>query len=451
MPLRANGLTWSPPRLVVLTFAGAILLGTALLLIPEATAPGQRTDLLTALFTATSAVCVTGLTPVVLPEHWSAFGLVVILVLMQVGGLGIMTLSTLIYFILGRHITLRERIVIQEALGQSELAGVVRLVRRILLMTLAFEALGALALWLRWAQDMPAGKALWFGVFHAVSAFNNVGFDLFGTSLTAYVGDPVVNATVMGLIVAGGLGFVVIQDVWQAVRGRRRLSLHSRMVLAITAVLIALGTAAILASEGGNPDTLGRLPWPTKALAALFQAVAPRTAGFATVDTGLMRPLTLLLVMILMFVGASPGGTGGGIKTTTFGVLMATVRATVAGHEDVEVMGRRLHWSVVNRAFAIALIAFAIVLASTALLLMLQPEPFLYLAFEATSAFGTVGLSAHPGGGALTPHLSPLSQLVIIATMFTGRVGPLTLAYAIARRQRKRRLVRMPEARVMVG
>ncbi|MBX6351439.1 MAG: Trk family potassium uptake protein [Clostridia bacterium] len=451
MPLRANGLTWSPPRLVVLTFAGAILLGTALLLIPEATAPGQRTDLLTALFTATSAVCVTGLTPVVLPEHWSAFGLVVILVLMQVGGLGIMTLSTLIYFILGRHITLRERIVIQEALGQSELAGVVRLVRRILLMTLAFEALGALALWLRWAQDMPAGKALWFGVFHAVSAFNNVGFDLFGTSLTAYVGDPVVNATVMGLIVAGGLGFVVIQDVWQAVGGRGRPPPHTRMVLAITAGMIALGTAAILASEGGNPDTLGRLPWPTKALAALFQAVAPRTAGFATVDTGLMRPLTLLLVMILMFVGASPGGTGGGIKTTTFGVLMATVRATVAGHEDVEVMGRRLHWSVVNRAFAIALIAFAIVLASTALLLMLQPEPFLYLAFEATSAFGTVGLSAHPGGGALTPHLSPLSQLVIIATMFTGRVGPLTLAYAIARRQRKRRLVRMPEARVMVG
>lgn len=451
MPVRVNGLTWSPPRLVVLAFAGAIAVGTALLLIPAATAPGERTDLLTALFTATSAVCVTGLTPVALPEHWSTFGLVVILFLMQVGGLGIMTLSTLIYFILGRHITLRERIVIQEALGQTELAGVVRLVRRILLMTLLFEGLGALALFLRWSHDMPLPKALWFGVFHAVSAFNNVGFDLFGTSLTRYVGDVVVNVTVMVLIVAGGLGFVVIQDLWSALRRERRLSLHARMVLYITGFLIVAGTVAVFASEAGNPATLGGLPWPAKVLAAVFQAVAPRTAGFSTVDVGLMRPLTLLLVMMLMFVGASPGGTGGGIKTTTFGVLMATVRATVAGHEDVEAMGRRLHWSVVNRAFAIALIAFAVVLLSTALLLMLQPEPFLNLAFEATSAFGTVGLSAFPGGGALTPHLTPLGELVIVATMFTGRVGPLTLAYAIARRQRKRRLVRMPEARVMVG
>ncbi|MBX6723177.1 MAG: Trk family potassium uptake protein, partial [Dactylosporangium sp.] len=304
-----RGFGLDPARIVVLTFAGAIVVGTLLLLIPAATAPGERTDVITALFTATSAVCVTGLTVVTTSTHWTILGKVIILFLIQVGGLGIMTLSTLIFLILGRRISLRERIVIQESLGQSELTGVVRLVRRILIMTGILEGVGALILAARWAFDLPPGQALWFGVFHAISAFNNAGFDLFGTSLVGYAGDVVVNVTILGLIVLGGIGFVVIDDVWTARRRRSRISLHSRMVLRLTAALIVIGSAGVLLIEATNPGTLGRLPWPTRVIAAVFQGVAPRTAGYYSVDIGSMQPLTLLFITILMFIGASPGGT----------------------------------------------------------------------------------------------------------------------------------------------
>lgn len=441
----------NPARVVVLSFAAAIAVGTLLLLIPAATAPGERTDALTALFTATSAVCVTGLTVVDTSKHWSPFGQAIILLLIQVGGLGIMTMSTLLYFLLGRRITLRERLLIQEALGQESLAGIVRLARSILVTTLTIESLGALILSIRWAFDHPWPRALWLGVFHAVSAFNNAGFDIFGPSMMPYVGDPVVNLVICGLIVIGGIGFTVIMDVLYGRRTGHRLTLHSRMVLITTAMLIVVGFVVILLAEWSNPKTLGRLPIGARLWAALFQAIVPRTAGFFSVDIGALHPFTLLFMIVLMFVGASPNSTGGGIKTTTFSVLALMVWATIAGREDVTFAGRRLHWSVVNRAIAIAVTAFTLVIVVAGALLFIQGGPFLNLLFETTSAFGTVGLSAGVGTGSLTPSLNAWARLLIIGMMFIGRVGPLTAALAIARRQRRKPLYRLPVDRVMVG
>ncbi|MBE3589281.1 MAG: TrkH family potassium uptake protein [Firmicutes bacterium] len=441
----------NPARVVVLSFAGAIAAGTLLLLIPAATAPGRHTDVLTALFTATSAVCVTGLTVVDTSKHWTPLGQAIILLLIQVGGLGIMTMSTLLFFLLGRRITLRERLLIQEALGQESLAGLVRLVRAILVATVTIEAAGALVLAARWSFDYPWRKALWYGVFHAVSAFNNAGFDIFGPSMMGYVGDPVVNLVIPGLIITGGIGFTVIMDLVYSRRLGRPLTLHTRLVLLTTAALIAAGFVVVLLAEWSNPRTLGGLPLGARLWAAFFQAVVPRTAGFFSVDIGALRPFTLLFMVVLMFIGASPNSTGGGIKTTTFSVVALTVWATIAGREDVTFAGRRLHWSVVNRAIAIAVIAFTLVVAVTGALLFIQGAPFLNLLFETTSAFGTVGLSAGVGTGSLTPTLNSWARLLIIGMMFIGRVGPLTAAVAIARRQRRRPLYRLPVDRVMVG
>lgn len=436
----------SPERVLALGFAAAIAVGTALLLIPAATAPGRRTDFLTALFTATSATCVTGLVVVDTATHWTWFGHLVIALLIQVGGLGIMTMSTFFALLLGKRITLRERLVVQEALGQLTLAGVVRLVRLVLLATVICEGLGTLLLFVQWAGRYPAPRALALAAFHSVSAFNNAGFDLFSVSLQPFVEDAGVVLVIAALIVLGGLGFVVLAELCSFRRGHWRPSLHTFVVLRVTGLLIVGGMLFILAVEWNNPLTLGPLSLKGKLLAALFQSITPRTAGFNVVPMAGLRVATLVLTVVLMFIGASPGGTGGGIKTTTFASLVLAVWAAVRGDAEITVHERRLPWSVVQKALAITFISLTLVIGVSMVLSLTEGGEYLPLLFETTSAFGTVGLSM-----GVTPDLSVVGRVLIICTMFTGRVGPLTLAMALARRARGPAHVHFVEERVAVG
>lgn len=439
----------TPAQILVLGFAGLILLGTVLLMLPVSSAAGKVTPFLTALFTATSAVCVTGLVVVDTATYWSPFGHAVILGLIQVGGLGIMTMSSVAAFIVGKRITLRERLVMREAFGSVSLSGLVRLVQQVLLITVVIELAGAIILALRWSADYPWPKAVWLGIFHAVSAFCNAGFDLFSTSLVRFVDDLVVIPTVSALIFLGGIGFPVILELWHWLRRRccERLSLHTRLVLQVSALLIFAGTLLIYVFERDNPATLQPLSPLGQWLAAFFQSVSPRTAGYNSIDIGQMREVTLFLIITFMFVGASPASTGGGIKTSTFGALMAAVWSVIRGRHEVELAERRLARDIVDKSLAIVAIAIGIVLTMTALILTTHPFDLVDAMFEVTSAFGTVGLST-----GVTPHLSGLGQILITLTMFVGRVGPLTLAVALAQRSVARTpAVRYPEDRVMIG
>lgn len=441
-----------PHQIVVLGFLGLIALGTILLSLPMAAAPGKHAGLVNALFTTTSAVCVTGLVTVDTATTWSPFGQVVILLLIQVGGLGIMTMSTLIALLRGKKISLPERLVMQEALGQLQLSGVVRLTRAVLLTTLIFELTGGLLLALRWGQDMPPLKALYFGIFHAVSAFNNAGFDLFSISMVGYQTDVLVNLVVAGLVILGGLGFVVIIDVWRFLLERKKgqhyhMSVQTKLVLAISGGLLLLSTVLILFWEWNNPNTLGPLSPGHKLLAAFFQAVVPRTAGFNSVPIAGLREVTLFFMVMLMFVGASPGGTGGGIKTTTFGIIIMTVWNSVKGRREVELFGRRMPREMTDRSLAIAAISLFWVTSVILILSVSESGPILAVIFETMSAFGTVGLSM-----GLTPDLTTFGRLIIVLTMFLGRVGPLTLTVVLANAHgREGPPVRHPEERIMVG
>jgi trk system potassium uptake protein TrkH len=434
----------SPPKFLALGFAGVILGGAVLLCLPFASASGEGTDFLTALFTATSAVCVTGLVVVDTGTHYSSWGHVIILLLIQVGGLGFMSMATLFFLLMGRRIGLKERILIRESLSQIDAAGVVRLVRVVLVYAFGVEAVFAVILSLRWFPEFGWPRALWMGAFHAVSAFNNAGFDLMGDfrSLSSYVSDPVVTLSVSVLFVLGGLGFSVAMSLWE--RRARQLSTHARLVLVVTAWLLGVGALLILLFEWSN--TLAPLDAQGKILGAYFTAATPRTAGFNTLDTGALRPATQFLIILLMFIGASPGSTGGGIKTTTFGLLAASVWSQGRGREDVEVLGRRIPVEQVNRALAVALVSAGLVVVVTLLLCLTEQAEFLTVLFETVSAFGTVGLSM-----GITPQLSALGRVLIILTMYAGRVGPLTLVFALAQSRRPQNGVKHAEDRVLIG
>ncbi|MDR7417942.1 MAG: TrkH family potassium uptake protein [Armatimonadota bacterium] len=439
---RAIRLTLSPAQTIILGFAAIILVGAFLLTLPVASATGRPTPFLTALFTATSATCVTGLVVVDTADHYSTFGELVILALIQVGGFGYMTSWAVLALILGWRIGLRERIILTEAHNLYDPGGVVRFTRRIILLAAGIEVVGAVVLTMRFALDMPVGRAAYYGVFHAVSAFNNAGFDLMGgfRSLTGYVGDPVVSLVVAGLIILGGIGFTVIFDV-----RARRMTLHSRAVLLTTGALIATGTLLVLGLEFNNPKTLGALPLSTRILAAFFQAVTPRTAGFNTIDIGALTEPVLMIIVALMFIGASPGGTGGGIKTTTFVTPLAVIWSSIRGTQEPVLFRRRIPVAVVYKAVTVALISVAFVIVMSTLLARVEGIRFIPALFEITSAFGTVGLST-----GITPRLSTAGQIVVMATVFSGRVGLLTLAFGLTRRQR-RPIIRYPEERLYVG
>lgn len=446
MNAKLNWLTLSPPQILVLGFAAIIFIGTMLLMLPISTTTGEPLGFTDALFTSTSATCVTGLVVVDTGTTFSSFGEVVIMLLIQIGGLGFMTMATLFALVLKRRISLKDRLILQEAMNQSSMEGIVRLIRRVLLYSLVIEACGAVLLSVRWAFDMPLGRAIYYGVFHAVTMFNNAGFDLFGDfrSLTGYVYDPVVNFVVMFLIVSGGIGFIVLSDLIDY-RKQRRLSLHSKVVLTMTAALLAVGFIVILIFEFTNPRTLGSLNWGGKFFGALFQSVTPRTAGANTIDITGLRQATQFFIVILMFIGASPGSTGGGIKTTTFTIMVGAVIAMMRGREDIVMFRYRLAQERVLKALTIALLALLLVLTVSMILSTTEEGDFLEILFETTSAFGTVGLSM-----GLTPDLTVFGKIMISLTMFAGRLGPLTLAYALGPKKGKE-LYRHPEGKMIIG
>lgn len=436
----------SPPRILALGFALIILAGSLLLSLPVSSAAGLRTPFIDALFTATTATCVTGLVTVDTGTHYSTFGHIVILVLIQVGGLGFMTMATLFAFFLKRKISLKERLILQEALNQSSIEGIVRLVRRVVLYALTIEATGALLFTIRFMFDMSPGRAAFYGVFHAISFFNNAGIDLMGhfKSLTDYVGDPLVNIVTMLLIILGGLGFVVLSDLTDF-RRNRRLSLHSKVVLSMTGFLILTGAIVIFAFEYTNPGTMGPLSFGEKVLAAFMQSVSPRTAGVNTVDLTSLRQATQFFIVVLMFIGASPGSTGGGIKTTTFTALVGAVIAMIRGKEDVVLFRYRLAQERVYKALTVTLLSLALVLIATMILSTTEDHHFLQILFEVTSAFGTVGLTI-----GLTTQLTLAGKIIIILMMFIGRLGPLTLGYALGPKP-GRELYRHAEGKIIIG
>jgi trk system potassium uptake protein len=433
------------------SFLGLIATGTILLASPVSWAPGFHVLPLDAFFTATSAVCVTGLIVVDTPHAFSDVGHVVVLVLIQAGGLGYMVITTLVAAALGKRLTLQESLSLQEALNVESREGLMRFTLLVFRTTLGFELVGAFLLMMRWWPELGPGRAAYYGLFHAVSAFNNAGFALFSDNLASYEADPVVNVVISCLIIFGGLGFVVVRELLTLKRGAR-LSLHTRFVLALSATLIVVGTVAIYALEYRNPATLGTLSPGRAIMASYFHAVSARTAGFNTINLGAAYQPTLFLLMALMFIGASPGGTGGGVKTTTFGITVAALWATVRGGEEPAIFRRRLPPALVARAFFISLIAFLALNVVAGLVLVLESHGLLAVLFETTSAFGTVGLSTGVPGSvvSLSGHFGPAGKLLVIAMMFMGRVGPLTLAVALARGRPRPRL-RYPEGKVLIG
>ncbi|WZL74501.1 TrkH family potassium uptake protein [Clostridiaceae bacterium 35-E11] len=439
----------NPAQILALGFASVILIGAILLSLPLASKNGHSVGFINAFFTATSAVCVTGLVVVDTATHWTVFGQTVIILLIQIGGLGFMTMVTLIALVFGKRITLRERLVMQEALNQFNISGIVRLTQSILVMTFAIEGIGAILLSLKFIPIYGVSKGIGFGIFHAISAFCNAGFDLIGDfrSLTPFVNDALINIVICALIVTGGLGFTVILDVVHK-RKFTKLSLHSKIVLYITGILIILGFIMVFAIEYSNPDTLGKLTLKGKVLSSMFHSITPRTAGFNTLPTDKLTTATLFMTIVWMFIGGSSGSTAGGIKTTTAGVLVWTIISVIKGKEDTEVFKKRIPRDIVNRSLAVIGIAMALIILVTMILSITETNfSFIEIFFEVTSAFGTVGLSL-----GITTKLSWIGKIVISLTMFAGRVGPFTVALALARQQQKKKgLIKYPEEKIIVG
>lgn len=435
-------------RAIAAGFALLILTGALLLMLPVCSRDGRSLRFADALFTATSASCVTGL---VVCDTWTQFsraGQVVLLLLIQVGGLGFMSVTLLVQLVLGRRVGLRERALLVESIGSMRLGGVVRMVRRALIGTALLELGGAALLALRFVPRYGLNEGLFCALFHSVSAFCNAGFDLLGReaaygSLTPFRADPVVNLTICGLILSGGLGFIVWNDLVEQ-RGRvRRFSLHTRIVLTVTILVTLLGWALFFVLEQNY--AFAGMPIGERALAALFQSVSPRTAGFNTVEMSDLSEGGLLLTMLLMLVGASPGSTGGGLKTTTLAVLALSVIAYARNTEDINAFRRRLPPAVVRRAFCTAAAYLLLLLAGAFLIVCAQNLPLRDIMFEACSAVGTVGLST-----GVTRELNGFSRMIIILLMFSGRVGTLSVAAAMAEPRRTAN-VRNPEEKITIG
>ncbi|MFZ5518270.1 MAG: TrkH family potassium uptake protein [Candidatus Zhuqueibacterota bacterium] len=424
-------------RILIISFLLIILIGTGLLMLPQATV-GETLSFIDALFTATSATCVTGLVIADTGTKFTVFGQLVILALIQVGGLGIMTFSTFFVFLLMGKFSLSDRDIIQETFTQSPFKNVSGLLKYVFVLTIIIESIGALLLTACFAEQYSPGKSLYLGVFHSVAAFCNAGFSLFNDNLMGYVGDWRINVIIMLLIISGGIGFVILHEAKNILFSKRRtvFSFHSRVVFIVTAALIAGGALLIFLFERQN--THFNLPLHTQVMASFFQSVTCRTAGFNTMDISLMANASLVLMIFLMFIGASPGSCGGGIKTSTFGVLVALMAAQFKNSQDVNLLERRIPVDVISKVLSVSFFSVVILFLATTLLMISETSGaysvqsrglFLDALFEVVSAFGTVGLSA-----GLTFKLSTLGKLIIIITMFIGRLGPLTIVMAIGKK-----------------
>lgn len=433
---------------IALGFLLIIFLGTALLMLPISSRDGQALAFSDALFTATSATCVTGLVIFDTYTQFTQFGQLVIITLIQIGGLGFMSVSIFFLIIMGRKINIKERSLLMESISTPQIGGAVRLVKRVLLVTAVFELLGAFLLSLRFIPVMGAARGVYFGVFHAVSAFCNAGFDLMGSlkpygSLSPFSGDAAVNLIIISLIISGGIGFVVWDDLMKNGLRVHRYKLHTKIVLSVTSVLVVLSTALFYILE--KDHAFANMPAGERLLAALFQAVTPRTAGFSTVTTSSLSEVGTVLTMVLMFIGASPGSTGGGVKTSTFLVILLSVISYIRNRNDLNIYGRRLEDSLVRRAFSSITVYLMLVVSGVIFILLSQNLPLEKVLFEAFSAVGTVGLSL-----GITRELNTYSRIVIVLLMYTGRIGSLSLAMALAERKHQNVLRNIPE-KISIG
>ncbi len=432
----------SPSQLLILIFFVSILIGTGLLMLPFATS--EPIHFIDALFTATSAMTVTGLAVVDTGSVYTLFGQVVIVSLIQLGGLGIMSFAVLIYMALGKKIGLKDRILLQQSLNQTSIGGVIYLVRNLFLFSLMIEGIAMLFLALRWVPDLGWGKGLFYSFFHSVSAFNNAGMALWADNLMGFVGDPVVNIVISLLFITGGLGFTVLIEIWRE-KSYKKMSLHTKLMIVGTFVINIVSMLLVFALEYSNPNTLGGLAslWD-KLWASYFQAVTPRTAGFNSLDIASLDESTIFLMLLLMFVGAGSASTGGGIKLTTFLVIVLAVITYLRGKKEVVVGRKSISYEIVFRSLAISSIALAFIFIAVFLLNITEKEPFLPLLFEVISAFGTVGLSM-----GITAKLTIMGKLIIIFMMFLGKLGPLTLVMSLAKQDNTK--IRYPSENILTG
>ena len=433
----------NPAQVLVLGLLLTILIGTLLLKLPFAST--MPVSWLTCFFTATSATTVTGLVTVFNGTTFTLFGNLVILLLIQLGGLGIMTFAVLIFLLMDKTISTRNRLMLQEALNQSTIGGIVRLVKRLFIFSIVFEFIFAVILFFRWWHVFGPVKSLYYSIFHSISAFNNAGFSLFPDSITRYVDDPVINVCLCLLIILGGLGFTVMNEIWEKKKWRP-LSLHAKIMIIGTIVFNLIAFVFIFAFEAHNTKTLGHLSLGGKIWASVFQGVVTRTAGFNSINIGDLKPETLFFMMIYMFIGAGSVSTGGGIKLTTFFALLFMTGAYIRKQREPVILERTISLRDIFKALAITVIAFAAVLFAIFLVLIFESDrfPYLNIAFEVVSAFGTVGMST-----GITPHLNPASQFVICAMMIFGKLGPLSIALSLTSATRDD--IRYPKGKLFIG
>ncbi len=447
-------------QVIALGFAMLILVGGFLLWLPFCTVPGESTSFTDAIFTATTCICVTGLVTVTTAAHWTLAGKMVILILIQIGGIGFIAIASIIFVYLRRKISLRSRKMIKESYNLDQMSGLVKLVKRVVACVLGAEAIGAVGYSFRFIPQFGVSRGIFQSVFTSVSAFCNAGVDILGeSSLMPYADDPLVNFVTIGLIIAAGLGFIVWWDVAEKFksvlcrqisvsRGLKRLRLHSKLVLVTTACLVLGGALLIFLFEYNNSETMGNMPFGQKLMASLFQSVTTRTAGFLTVDQGALSGASVLLCLFLMFVGGSPMGTAGGIKTTTLALLILSIYSNVRGKADVEFQNRRIRSHYIRSAVVVMGAGLGVMMVMSMLLSAAMPEASLVdVVYEITSALATVGLSR-----GLTPNLTAIGKWIVITTMYLGRIGPLTLGTAVVvRAVRRSENTRLAAEDIMIG
>lgn len=439
---------FQPVQVLALGIIVILIIGAVILTLPISSNSNKVTPFIDALFTSASAVCVTGLTTIDTGTYWSTFGQVVILILVQIGGLGFMTFSTFAAIILGKRVSLKERLIVRETYNVFDIQGIVKLVIYILLITIAIEGIGAIILTTQFLEDYSISTSIYYGIFHSISSFCNAGFDLFGnfTGYVGYVTNSIVTTTIGILILFGGLGFFVLIELLRYKKGKR-LSFHTKIVLLATAFLVFLGSILFFIFENNNNKTIGELPINKKIVTSTFAAITPRSGGISTVPKSEMTEESQSLTILLMFIGASPGSTGGGIKVTTFVVIIATVIGVMKGKENTEIFKKTINKNLVYKATSITFISIVGVFFITILLTMTQKGSFIQLLYEAVSAFCNVGLSL-----GVTQNLTPFGKILIILAMYVGRVGPLTILFAFAYKQRMQKVpIKYPEDRIMVG
>ena len=436
-------ITLNPPLVLSLGFAILITFGGVLLSLPFFTKSGEATDLIDSMFVAASASCVTGLTPVNTFEHWNTYGHVILIILIQIGGLGVMSLASIIPLILGKKIGMKSRQILKEQLNVESLEGMIVLFKYVLVFTFGIEILGAILLSFRFIPLYGAGTGIWYSIFHSISAFCNAGFDILGDSIYPFRDDILVNLTLSSLVIVGGLGFVVTSELFRR-RSFEKISTHSKLVLLISGALLVLGTVMFLFLENGD----GVLQYESvkgSILESFFQSVVARTAGFYSVDLSKIKDSTALMLMGLMFVGGSPGSTAGGIKTTTLGVLFISTHAVVRGESEPVVFGRHIGIDVVRKALAIFLVSITIVLSVSFILTITESARLVDILYETVSALATVGASK-----GITADLSDVGKILITFCMYLGRLGPMTMAFAFGMKDKKS-LIRYPESFISIG